>query len=263
VFYSKAILQYDGSNYAGFQWQKNAHTIQEAINQALALSHKGQCTTMSASRTDSGVHALEQVIRITSTTPFTGQDNLARLNHHLPSQIRVLTLDTCEQSFNPALDSLSKEYSYLFTNRQQASETERKYVANISNPLNLSSMNDCIREIIGTQDFCNFVSTGSSVKTTIRTVHKCELTQINPHDFLQASALFPLPKELQSCFRLRIEANGFLKQMIRHLVAGLWRVGSGKLSVDEFIHLLHSPKNPKQLWRVATPSGLYLCKINY
>lgn len=263
MFYSKAILQYDGSNYAGFQWQKNAHTIQEAINRALALSHKGQCTTMSASRTDSGVHALGQVIRITSTTPFTGQDHLARLNHHLPSQIRVLTLDACEQSFNPALDSLSKEYSYLFTNRQQASETERKYVANISNPLNLSSMNDGIREIIGTQDFCNFVSTGSSVKTTIRTVHKCELTQINPHDFLQASALFPLPKELQSCFRFRIQANGFLKQMIRHLVAGLWRVGSGKLSVDEFIHLLHSPKNPKQLWRVATPSGLYLCEINY
>lgn len=218
---------------------------------------------MSASRTDSGVHALEQVIRITSTTPFTGQDNLARLNHHLPSQIRVLELDACEPSFNPALDSKSKEYSYLFTNRARAIESERKYVANISNPLDLQAINACLKEIIGTQDFCNFVSTGSSVKSTIRTVLRCDLSQINPHDFLQASSLFPLPPQLQSCFRLRIEANGFLKQMIRHLVAGLWRVGSGKLSVDEFITLLHSPKNTKQLWRVATPSGLYLFKINY
>ncbi len=263
MFYSKAIIQYDGSHYAGFQWQKNAHTIQAAINQALEIVHPAPCTTMSASRTDSGVHALEQVIRITSTQAVNHGELLLTLNKTLPSQIKILTLDPCERSFNPALDSKSKEYAYLFTNRQIASIEERKYIANISNPLDIKKMKRCVSEIKGTHDFCNFVSTGSSVKTTIRSVIHCELSEINPHHFFTASTLFSLPLEVERCYQLKIEANGFLKQMIRHLIAALWRVGSGKLTEAEFISLLQAPRIDKQLWRVATPSGLYLCKINY
>ncbi len=263
MFYSKAVIQYDGSNYAGFQWQKNAHTIQAAINHALALVQNGICTTMSASRTDSGVHALEQVIRITSSQPIEHPQLLEKLQNVLPAQIRILSLHPSQRSFNPALDSQSKQYSYLFTNRQIASSEDRKYIANISNPLNLQWIRACTKMIQGKHDFCNFVSTGSSVKTTIRDVSLCELHTINPHHFFADSPLFQIDLSLQECYQLKIEANGFLKQMIRHLVAALWRVGSGKLSVDEFAALLQAPKHPQQLWRVATPSGLYLQRINY
>lgn len=264
MYYAKAILQYDGSGFAGFQWQKNAHTIQAALQDALATSHIPRSTTMSASRTDTGVHALEQVVRITSAIPIEIEQLHQELNTALPSKVRVLRLEPCDQTFNPALNSVSKEYSYLFTNRERASSEERRFVANISNPLDTAKIHDCIRAIQGTHDFTNFVSTGSSVRTTIRTVLGCELTKIDPHDFFASTPhLFSIPKELRDCYRFRIEANGFLKQMIRHLVAGLWRVGSGKLSVDEFHALLDSEKHPKQLWRPASPSGLYLCKINY
>lgn len=263
MYYAKAMIQYDGSNYAGFQWQKNALSIQEDFNRTLQKCGLESFTTMGASRTDSGVHALEQVVRITSSQEIDGKSLLQRMQNNLPPQIRILNLTTTTQDFRPANDSLSKEYCYLFTNRLRAPLEERKYVANISNPLDLEAIKICLNALQGEHDFCNFFSTGSNVTTTIRTLKKCELKIINPHEFFQGNSLFPIPHELNQCFEFSFEANGFLKQMIRHMVAGLWRVGSGKMKPEEFIALLDSPRLTKQLWRVASPSGLYLCKINY
>lgn len=261
--YYQATLQYDGTPYAGFQWQKDASTVQDELNQALKKILTGKISTMGASRTDSGVHAMEQVVKITTEKILNYQTILASINSILPPTIRCLYLAPCAGEFKPAADTISKEYRYLFTNKAEFSAEERKYIANIAHPLNFTEMKKCAEAIAGTHDFCNFVSTGSNVKTTLRSVSLCELTLINPQIFFEESSLFQIPSELTSCYQLKIVANGFLKQMIRHLMRGLWMVGSGKVSTEEFLTLLHGPKQKKQLWRVAPASGLYLYRINY
>lgn len=263
MYYYKATLQYDGTNFAGFQWQKDAPTVQNILNISLKKLLTGKVTTMGASRTDSGVHAFEQVVKITTEKSLHFENILSLLNRELPTSIRCLAINSAASDFKPASDTTSKEYRYLFTNKAEFSSLERKYIANIANPLNLAAMMKCAQAINGTHDFCNFVSTGSNVKTTVRSVSSCDLSEINPHHLLGHTELFQIPQELKSCYQFKIEANGFLKQMIRHLIRGLWMVGSGKITTEEFLTLLDGPKVNKQLWRVAPANGLYLYRINY
>ena len=263
MHYYRALIQYDGTGYAGFQWQQDAVTIQSALNQALSNLISGKFSTLGASRTDTGVHAHGQVVKVTSENALETATFAARLNQQLPSQIRMLHFESCSGLFNPSTAPLSKEYRYLFTNQQIVAEENRRFIANMAVPLNTPDMHRCIEMIRGKHDFCNFTSTGSNVKTTIREVQLCELSEINPQHLFARKSVFPLSQDITQCYQLRIEANGFLKQMIRHLVAALWMVGSGKMSRDEFELLLNGAKVDKQLWKLATPKGLHLIKINY
>ena len=263
--YYKATIQYQGTNYAGFQWQNGLPTVQSEFNNALAKLVFGKVTTMAASRTDTGVHAIEQIVKVSSENLIDITSFKKSFNEILPSDIRCTAIDSCAGLFRPSTESVSKEYRYFFTNKVQPSSpssNERQFVSNISNQLNIDAMIVCTQILIGEHDFCNFYSSGSNVKSTIRTISLCELTIINPHDIFSNIDLFSIPSDLTSCHQLRIEANGFLKQMIRHIVSALWMVGTGKLSIDEFQALLDGVKSERQ-WRVAPPNGLFLFKINY
>lgn len=263
MYYYKAKIQYDGTNYAGFQWQNGLLTIQSEFNKSLSQIIPGKFTTMAASRTDTGVHALEQFVKISSTQSMDCTSLLESLNFVLPNDIRCIYIEPSTGLFRPASDTTSKEYRYLFTNRVQSPKEDRRFIANISNKLDLKAMQTCIDLIHGAHDFCNFYSSGSNVKSTTRTISTCELSIIDPRLFFLKNELFNIPQDLDSCYELRIIADGFLKQMIRHLVSALWKVGSGKISPSEFLAYLDGPKSKKQLWKVAPPSGLFLYQINF
>lgn len=261
--YYKTIIQYEGTLYAGFQWQNALTTVQSEINDALSKILEDKVTTMAASRTDTGVHAIHQVVKISSVAPINLSTFIEEFNAKLPSSIRCLDITNCHGLFRPSVESQSKEYRYFFTNKTQVKKEDMQFMANIANPLDIESINTCIEALKGTHDFCNFYSSGSNVKSTIRTITQCELTLINPHAIFDSLSLFSIPQDLTECFQLKVEANGFLKQMIRHLVSALWMVGSKKISTQEFLDLLHGPKIAKQKWKVAPANGLYLYKIIY
>ena len=263
MHYYKVTIQYDGTNYAGFQWQNGTPTIQSEFNNAVAKIIDGKFTTMAASRTDTGVHAIEQIVKITSHNPIDLPSFPETLNQTLPSQIKCIGIEESSGLFRPAIEADSKEYRYFFTNKTQVAKEESLFIANISNKLDVDNMMICARALIGEHDFCNFYSSGSNVKSTVRHISFCELTMIDPQVFFSEFDLFKIPKDLNSCYQLRIEANGFLKQMIRHIVSALWMVGSGKISTDDFIALLNGPKKTQQIWKVASPNGLFLYRINY
>lgn len=260
-FYYKAKVQYDGTDYYGFQWQKDLRTIQSDINQALSEVVPGKISTMGASRTDTGVHALDQYVKITSENEIDCSSFLSHINKSLPSQIRCLAITPCEKGFKPASDGISKEYRYFFTNTIGENHAERRFIANNPYPINLEAMKFCAQALVGKHDFHNFVSMGSNVKTTVREITSCELSEINPHELFAQSEIFQV--DVIKCYQLRIEGNGFLKQMIRHLMTAMWKVGNGRLSVEEFILLLNGPKREKTLWKVAHPKGLFLYRIQY
>lgn len=261
--YYKATIQYDGTGYFGFQWQKDIPTIQNDFNLALAKLVSGKITTMGASRTDSGVHALEQFVKITSENEIDCETFLEKFNKTLPSQIRCLRITPCEGSFNPIMASSSKEYRYLFTNKLNSGCIDQRFVANNPYALDIKLMKECAELIVGKHNFHNFFSAGSNVKTTIREVLFCELTEIDPHTVLPRNDIFSLPEDLKQCYQLRIEGKGFLKQMVRHLMSALWLVGGGKISKDEFKLLLNGPVKSSRLWKVASPRGLYLYQFKF
>lgn len=261
--YYKALFQYDGTGYYGFQWQKDMPTIQNDINLALGKLLTGKITTMGASRTDTGVHALEQFVKITSENGIDCPTFPMKINGILSPQIRCLEIEPSDVNFRPANDSISKEYRYLFTNTIGDNHTERKFIANNPYPLDLAAMKTCTEAIVGKHDFHNFVSMGSNVKTTIREITACELSVVDPRTILGNSEVFSLPEMPGPCYELRVEGNGFLKQMIRHLMTAMWKVGNGRLTTQEFMLLLNGPKKAKPMWKVAHPKGLFLCRIKY
>lgn len=263
MHYYKAKIQYAGTDYAGFQWQNGIPTVQSEINNAIAKLLEGKFTTTAASRTDTGVHAADQLLKISASNPIDLSTFLEAFNKQLPSLIKCIYIEPCEGLFRPAAAALSKEYRYFFTNMKQVLKEDSQFIANISNPLDIEAMNTCIQALKGRHNFCNFYSSGSNVKSTVRDIYLCELSEINPHDVFSGLGIFQIPQDLSQCYQLKIEANGFLKQMIRHIVSALWMVGSKKLSTDEFINLLNGPQSEKQLWKVASPNGLFLYQINY
>lgn len=252
--YYKAILQYDGTDRMGFQWQQDTPTIQGDLDVTLKQILRGEFTTRAASRTDKGVHAIGQVIKISAEDSTTLSAEL--VNANLPSHIRCLALSLCAKEFIPSIDQTSKEYRYLFTNTPN-----HRYIAQSPFPLNIDHMKTCVDMLKGTNDFKNFWSIGGIANTTIREILECDLTMINP-ELLFQDTLFTAG-ELTNCWQFRIVGKGFLKHMVRHLVGALWLVGNGKLSVEDFQNLLRGEQKQQRPWKKADPRGLYLLKVNY
>jgi tRNA pseudouridine38-40 synthase len=252
--YHKAILQYDGSERMGFQLQAGLPTIQGDLNLSLQQILKGEFTTRAASRTDKGVHAIGQVLKISA------EDSIildaARLNSVLPSHIKCLEISPCAAEFIPSIDLHSKEYRYLFS-----SVENQRYIAHVAFPLHIENIQACVAMLKGTKDFRNFWSIGGIANTTTREIFESDFTLINPQDLFK-DTLFSAG-DVTSCWQFRIQGSGFLKHMIRHLVGALWMVGKGSLSVEEFSDLLHGEQKQMRPWKKADPRGLYLLKVSY
>jgi tRNA pseudouridine38-40 synthase len=262
-YYYKATIQYDGTGYSGFQLQEGLRTIQGELMSAIQTIAGPSASLRAASRTDTGVHALGQVIRIVSEKALDCEKAPELLNELLHRQIRCLGMSETEKHFKPAHDCTSKEYRYLFTNTPGESGEKRRFIANNPYPLNVELMRTCTGLLIGEHDFQNFVSVGSKIRPTVRRITTCELSVIDPREFLGRSQLFSVPDELKTCYELRVEGNGFMKHMIRHLTTALWKVGNGRLEVSEFQRLLTMTERVKPTWKLASPKGLFLGRIDY
>ncbi len=254
--YYRIIIQYDGSNRAGFQNQDGMPTIQGDLNQSLKHILQGDFITRAASRTDKGVHAFAQVVKI--STEDLSPLKVEQLNKILPSHIRCLSISPCAMEFIPSIDQSSKEYRYLFTDTPVAPQ---HFIANSPKLLNIDHIQSCVEMLKGRNDFKNFWSIGGVANTTIREILECDLTLIDPQELFQ-DTLFSAG-DISSCWQFRIVGKGFLKHMVRHLVGALWTVGSGKLSVKDFSDLLYGELRPQRPWKKADPFGLYLLKVSY
>jgi tRNA pseudouridine38-40 synthase len=251
--YYKAILQYDGSDRMGFQCQEGKPTIQGDLNLSLQKILQGEFTTRAASRTDKGVHAFAQVVKISAEDP--SPLDATKLNSSLPSHIRCLDISPCAREFIPSIDQRSKEYRYLFSN------VDLRYMAQNPLPLNIDLMQTCVEMLKGTNDFRNFWSIGGIANTTIREILECDLTMINP-EVLFKDSLFTAG-DITSCWQFRIVGSGFLKHMVRHLVGAIWMVGDGRLTVQAFSQYLFGELKEQRPWKKADPRGLYLLKVSY
>jgi tRNA pseudouridine38-40 synthase len=255
MFFFKLNLEYDGTNYLGWQIQvKQGKTIQGEIIKSLQELFKTEdIKVWGASRTDSGVHALSQVAKI-QVPFFIEPENLLRgLNSLLNSDIRIKKIEACDEDFRPTNDAKNKTYEYHFTAGNISSGVFHHHLAHYSFDLDIEKMNQAAKLFIGRHDFMNYFCEGTEVASTVREIYFCEIVEINANQNIKI-----MPRH----YALRINGNGFLKQMVRMIVGVLWAVGRGKVSLVEVENSLKIPSD-RRLAAVAPPSGLYLVEIQY
>jgi len=241
----KIIVEYDGTGYHGWQRQKADRTIQQEIEQALETMTAGQITLCGSGRTDAGVHAFGQTANFLCETDLSPEVFKKGLNSLLPEDIVIKECRLAAESFHARYDVKSKVYHYRIVNRKVPPAIGRQYAWFIRKRLDTAAMRYAISHICGIHDFKAFEGTGSPRAHTIRNVMAADLNENN-----EGSIVF------------EIEADGFLRYMVRNIVGTLVDVGLGKIIPAEFKEILES-KNRSQASATAPPHGLFLMEVKY
>ena len=241
----KITIEYDGTSYHGWQRQKNDRTVQEEIEKAIFTITGQEVSLTGSGRTDAGVHAYAQVANFKCETHLGPRDLLGGLNSLTDEDIVITSCEEVEASFHARYDVKSKVYVYKILNRPNPAAIFRQYAWHVRKKLDLEAMRAAISPLIGSHDFKAFEGAGSPRSHTTRSVFKARL--LEEDDGYQA---------------FEIEADGFLRFMVRNIVGTLVDVGLGKISPDEFKRILAS-KDRDQAGPTAPAHGLFLKKVRY
>jgi len=241
----RATIEYDGTHYYGFQRQREGLTIQAAVEEALALVAGHPVRLIGAGRTDSGVHALGQVIGFDLNWPDKhGSAALQRaLNANLPEDIVVLQLTEAAAGFHPRFDAQQRTYRYVICNTAVRRPLYRHHCWHLSHRLDVEVMNEAAVLLVGTHDFATF---GRPPKgdNTVRQVHEASWQRVGEQLFFE------------------ITANAFLYRMVRSLVGSLKAVGAGEWTVEQFADAFQACQRSRSA-TAAPPQGLYLLSVSY
>lgn len=240
----KLLVEYDGTNYSGFQKQKNSITIEQKLQEAIEQIVKGKIQVIGSSRTDAGVHARGFVANFVTESTIPNTNFKDAINSKLPRDIVILYSEEVEASFHSRYSSTSKAYSYTILNRAEPPAIERNFVYHYKKELDYEAMQLACTYFIGQHDFSAFKSTGSSVKTTVRKIKKA---------FLQKDG------EKLIFF---IEGDGFLYNMVRIMMGTLIDVGTHKIKPDEILDIIES-KDRSKAGKTVPASGLCLEVVYY
>ena len=240
------VVEYDGTNYCGFQFQQNAPTVQDEIEKALLKLTAEKVRIVAASRTDTGVHAKGQVVSFRTGSVLETVTFIAGLNHYLPPDIAIRASYKVNIGFNVQREAISREYRYLIINSTERSPLKRGYAHHISGKLNIEAMNRASQKLIGKNDLASFVTgfSRSIIKSTFRTVFQT------------------LVERRGDLVVLDIVANSFLPHQVRNTVGALVKVGLDKISIKDF-EIIMEAKKPGLAGPTAPAQGLYLMKVNY
>jgi len=241
----RLLIEYDGTDYHGWQRQKNGRTIQGEIERALAKMTGQQLILNGSGRTDAGVHALGQVANFRCDTKLTPKIFQNGLNSLLNRDIVIRDCQQTGENFHARYDAKSKRYRYRILNAPIPSAIHRRYAWFIRKKLDTDAMRAAVSHIMGKHDFAAFEGAGSPRAHTIRSVLNANFTE-SDHGHLH----------------FEIEADGFLRFMVRNIVGTLTDVGLGKLAPDDFRRILLS-KDRNQAGITAPPHGLFLVCVMY
>lgn len=242
----KLIIEYDGSAYHGWQRQKDLATIQGTVEAALKVMIGQSVTVIGSGRTDAGVHALNQVASFLAETHLTAEIFKRGLNSLLPEDIVVKDCQSVPDNFHARYNVSSKIYEYIILNRNLPSAIFRQYAWHIRKKLDLERMRAAVVCLNGTHDFSAFEGSGSPRSSPVRTVMNISLK-----DRMDGG-------HLAVC----VEADGFLRCMVRNIVGTLVDVGKGRTSPGAFQDILKS-RDRKRAGATAPPHGLFLKEVKY
>lgn len=240
----KLILEYEGTNYSGWQSQKNAVSIQQIVELALERLVKEKVNVTGSSRTDSGVHARGFVCNFTTVCSIPTSSFREALNSILPRDIVVIQSTEVDLDFHARYSCIGKKYSYTILNTPLPSAIGRQYVYHYKKPLDYSAMEEACKYFIGKYDYASFRTTGSSVKSSVRNVKNAFLEKNNDKIIFY------------------VEADGFLYNMVRIMVGTIIDVGSHKIGPETIMEIINS-KDRNKAGKTVPASGLCLEEVYY
>ncbi|HHT9130310.1 MAG TPA: tRNA pseudouridine(38-40) synthase TruA, partial [Candidatus Brocadiaceae bacterium] len=216
----RLLIEYEGTHYAGWQWQKNGKTIQETLSKAIERVIQEKVEIHGAGRTDAGVHALGQVANFKTNSIIPAERLLHGVNFYLPPDITVKEVSDVEESFHARYCAKSKVYQYTLFNDWTRTSLHRNFCYMCGFRLDVDKMIATTRCLMGTHDFTSFTTKALCEKNRIRTIKKLDI------------------KKDGRCIYFTIEADGFLYNMVRTIVGTLIEIGRGKIAVESISDIL-------------------------
>ena len=240
----KLILQYDGSNYHGFQIQPSVETVQGVLERTVREITGETVRVYGCSRTDAGVHAYRYVAGFKTDTPIPSDKISVVMNNYLPSDIRILSSTEETEEFHPRFSCISKTYRYIINTDDIPDVFMRNYEWQIKKGLDINAMKEACKYITGEHDFRSFMTSGPDMETTVRNVFSLDV------------------KKEDKKIVIYINADGYLYNMVRIITGTLCLAGEGKIT-PEYVGDIIDKKDRNFAGPTAPPQGLYLYEIYY
>ena len=241
----RLTLEYDGGPFKGWQRQADQPSVQQCLEEAIARFAGVPTPTQAAGRTDTGVHALGQVVHIDldpAREPFRIRE---ALNFHLrPAPVVVLAVEPVPESFEARFSAKARHYEYRIINRRAPAALEAGKVWHVPMPLDAPAMHAAAQSILGLHDFTTFRASECQAKSPLRTLDVFAVSRADEHIIVTASA------------------RSFLHHQVRSMVGSLKRIGEGKWAPEEMRAILDA-RDRSRCAGLAPPDGLYLTKVDY
>jgi tRNA pseudouridine38-40 synthase len=253
--YIRLLIEYEGTRYLGWQSQKSGGTIQDMLVETTYGITGERVRLTGASRTDAGVHALGQVAVFGTNSSLPADVIMRAMNAKLPRDIRILEAAETDSSFHPRYGAMRKSYFYLIAAGRRQSAFLYRYRWEIKTGLDTCAMKKSAAQLVGEHDFSSFMGSGCGSKTQVRTIYSLDITRCAEIRFLAAS--------ISGDFvTIRVEANAFLRHMVRNIAGTLVEVGKGKISPEAMGEILRC-RDRQKAGPTAPAKGLFLERIIY
>lgn len=239
----KLTIQYDGTKYCGWQKQPNSSGIQGTIEYAIYEITKEKVNIIGSGRTDAGVHALGQVANFKTNSNIPAARIPDALNAKLPKDISIIDCQEVSDDFHSRYSATGKIYRYLIYNKPYRSPLYKDISYHVRYDLDIEEMRVEAQSLLGTHEFKGFMSSGSSVKDTVRTIHNISI------------------EESGDLIALEVEGNGFLYNMVRIIVGTLVDIGRGR--IDKPLEEIIASQDRGEAGHTAPAHGLFLKKVHY
>ena len=241
----KLIIEYDGKEFNGWQKQPDKLNIQGNIEKAIEEITKEKVELTASGRTDRGVHALGQVANFRTNSELPIEKFPIAINTYLKKSIRILSAEEVDEKFHSRLTCKKKTYRYIINNTKYGTAIYRNLETHIPMKLDVEKMKEAIKYFKGEHDFKAFKASGTSSKSSIRTIFKAEVIKM-PNDRIY----------------IELTGNGFLYNMVRIISGTLVEVGLGKIEPSEIEKIIKSKKR-ENAGKTLPPEGLYLVNVEY
>ncbi|HEY8205670.1 MAG TPA: tRNA pseudouridine(38-40) synthase TruA [Pyrinomonadaceae bacterium] len=246
----KLLLQYDGTDFHGWQTQEGLRTVQGELTRVLSLLDGQDVVVHGSGRTDAGVHAEGQVASVQLQREITPQKLRNAINGNLPPDMRVLFADTATDDFHARYSARSKTYSYRIVHGQVVSPFWTRYALQEARPMDLARMRSAARWLIGEHDWTAFTAAQTDAESRVRNVLRCDID-----DRWNARGHCHL-------IEITVSANGFLRYMVRSIAGTLLAVGRGEIDEQTIIRAIR--EGDRELVGATAPAhGLTLRSVQY
>ena len=240
----KLTIEYDGKDFNGWQRQPNKLNIQGEIESVLENITKEKIELIASGRTDAGVHAIGQVANFKTNSKISIEKIPIAINSQVKNSIRIKSAEEVDERFHSRYNCKKKTYRYIIDNSKYGSSIYRNLTYYMPVKLNVKEMQKAVKYFEGEHDFKAFKSSGTSSKSSVRTIYKAEVKEKNEYIIIE------------------LTGNGFLYNMVRIISGTLVDVGLGKIKAEDIQRIIQD-RDRQKAGKTLPPQGLFLVKVEY